>query len=66
MVVGSGRINKKTKKRPEKSGMWGQQRLGGGTWLMGVLVHWIVKELGVGMNEWKGTNVAGIAGNRKA
>ena len=32
---------------------------------MGVLVHWIIEELGVGMNEWKDTNVAGIAGNRK-
>ena len=33
---------------------------------MGVLVHRLVEELGVGMNEWKDTNVAGIAGNRKA
>jgi len=33
---------------------------------MVVLVHWIVEELGVGMNEWKDTNVAGIAGDRNA
>jgi hypothetical protein len=33
---------------------------------MVVLVHWIVEELGGSMNEWKGTNVVGIAENRKA
>ena len=33
---------------------------------MVVLVYWIVEELGESMNERKDTNVAGIAGNRKA
>ena len=32
---------------------------------MVVLVHWIVEESGGSMNEWKDTNVAGVAGNRK-
>ena len=43
--------------------MWDQQRPEGGKWLIGVLVHRIVEEMGVVMNEWKDTNGAGIAGN---